>query len=105
LKAFELETDVSAIPRELAGVCLELGHFDDAVRACERAVALEPDSAELISNLALAYLLSARLPEASRSIAASLKLDPTDKIGQHLSRRITEVVEGKCEQPKSLKEL
>lgn len=101
-RAYELEKDVEAIPRELAGVCLELGKFDEAVEVAERATALDPGDAGLIGNLALAYLLAGRVEEAKKSILAAVKIAPDDEINSLLRRVITEVAEGKRPRPKSL---
>jgi tetratricopeptide (TPR) repeat protein len=40
--AYNLERNVEVIPRELAGVCLELRRFNEAVAVAEEALALDP---------------------------------------------------------------
>ncbi len=104
-RAFDLEKGVEAVPRELAGVCLELGKFDEAVSVAEQATTLEPDNAGLIGNLALAYLLAGRLAEARKSIVAAIKIDRSDNINEYLGQIITEVADGKRPQPNSLADL
>lgn len=68
----------------------------------EQAAALNPENADLIGNLAVAYLLAGRVAEAKRSIAAAIKINQDDKINNHLCRIIGEVADGKRPQPKSL---
>jgi tetratricopeptide (TPR) repeat protein len=104
-RAYELEKNVEAVPRELAGVCLELGKFDEAVSVAEQATALDPDNVGLIGNLALAYLLAGRIGEAKKSIASAIKIEQNDKINNYLDQIIAEVADGRRPQPKSLADL
>jgi Flp pilus assembly protein TadD len=104
-RAYELEQEEEVVPRALAGICLELGKFDEAVTVAEQAVVLAPDNVGLIGNLAVAYLLAGRVREASKSIAAAVKLDSDDKINRHLHQLIAEVTDGGRPQPTSLASL
>jgi tetratricopeptide (TPR) repeat protein len=103
--AYELEKNAEVVPRELAGVCLELGKFDEAVRVSENAAVLKPDDAGVLGNLALVYLLAGRIDEAQKSIAAAIKIAKNDKINNYLSQVIHEVAEGKRPRPLTLAEL
>jgi tetratricopeptide (TPR) repeat protein len=104
-RAYELEKNVEAVPRELAGVCLELGKFDEAVKVAEQAAALAPDNAGLLGNLAIAYLLANRTAEAQKSIAAAIRVTQDDKVNNCLDQVIREVAEGKRPRPYSLADL
>ena len=104
-KAREAEPNVEAIYRELAGVCLELRKFDEGVAAAERAVALNPQDAGLVGNLALAQFLAGRLSDAKRSSARALEIDAGDKINLHVRKLIDEVASGRRPQPESLADL
>ena len=104
-RAFELETETEAIPRELAGVCLQLNKFDEAVEVAEKAVALVPDSSDLLGNLALALLLVGRLEAAETTIAAALKHGDEDAINKRLQALIADVAEGRRPQPQALSDL
>ena len=104
-RAFELEKEEEAIPRELAGVCLELGKFDEAAMVAEHATAIEPDNVGLIGNLALAYLLAGRIEKAKKSITAAMAIDAHDQINGYLQRIIQEVADGRRPQPTSLASL
>lgn len=104
-RAYELEKNVEAIVRELAGVCLELGRFEEAVSVAEHGVTLKPDDAALIGNLGVAYLLAGRLKEADKSIAAAIRLAPCDVINLRLGQIIAEVVAGKRPLPTTLASL
>jgi tetratricopeptide (TPR) repeat protein len=101
-RAYELEQTVEVVPRELAGVCLELGKFDEAVKVAEKAVALDPGNAGLLGNLALSYLLAGRVAEAQKSIAAAIKISQGDKINNYLAQIIREVADGERPRPQSL---
>lgn len=104
-KAFDLEQGETVIPRELAGICLELGRGGEAVRISEHAVRSEPESGELIGNLALAYVIDGRLKEAEATIKTALQKDPSDTINQTLQKVIQEIAKGKRPKPKNLFDL
>jgi tetratricopeptide (TPR) repeat protein len=104
-RAYQLEQGVEAVSRELAGVCLELGKFDEAVVIAERAATIAPDNAETIGNLALAQLLAGKLLEATASSAKALELDPKDRINLRVRRILDEIVAGTRPQPKTLRDL
>ena len=103
--AYNLEKKVEIIPRELAGVCLELRRVDEAVAVAEEALALEPNSAELLGNLSLSYLLAGRLEHARRAIEAAIRIAPNDNINRTISRILSEIAEGVRQQPRSLSDL
>lgn len=104
-QAFEHEKEETVIPRELSGICLELGRAAEAARVSEHAVGCEPDSPELIGNLAVAYLIDGRIKEAEMTIQAALRRNPKDQVNQTLQRLIAEVSKGRRAQPKNLFEL
>ncbi len=104
-RAYQVEKNVEGILRELAGVCLELRRFDEAVSVAESAVSLDPGNVELLGNLALAFLLAGRLGPARKTIDAAARINPSDQINQTIARMLREVEEGKREQPKSLQDL
>jgi tetratricopeptide (TPR) repeat protein len=105
LHAYRVEKSVEAILRELAGVCLELRKFDEAVSLAEGALALDAGNPELLGNLAVAYLLAGRTEHGRNAIDAANKLDPNDSINQNISRVISEVEDGKRGRPESLQDL
>lgn len=103
--AYRLEKSVEPILRELAGVCLELRKFQEAVTVAESALALDPANAELLGNLALAFILAGRIEHARKAIDAATQLDPDDRINQAVSRILSEIEDGRREQPQSLHDL
>ena len=103
--AYNLERNVEAIPRELAGVCLELRRFNEAVAVAQEALALDPDNAELLGNLSLSYLLAGRIEHARRAIDAAIRIAPDDGINRTISRILSEISEGVRQQPRSLGDL
>jgi len=103
--AYNLEKRVEVIPRELAGVCLELRRFDEAVVVAEEALALDPDNAELLGNLSVSYLLAGRLEHARKAIDAAIRIAPNDRINRTVSRILSEIADGVRQQPGSLGDL
>lgn len=103
--AYAIEQNKTVIPREWAGVCMELGRLDEAIDIARKAVSIEPDNPELIGNLSIAYLLACRIDEASRSIDAALKIDSSDTINHTLRRLITETQDGRRPQPRTFSDL
>ena len=68
-------------------------------------MAQDPKDAELIGNLALAYLFDGRLEEARKTAAAAIKLEPNDAVNQSVSQIVQEVESGKRPQPNQLSDL
>lgn len=104
-RAYRIETKVEPILRELAGTCLELQRFDEAVEVAQAAVSLDPGNAELLANLAVAFLLAGRLAPARKAIDAAINIMPDDRINQSVSRILREIENGAREQPQSLRDL
>ena len=104
-RAYELEKETESVPREYAGICLELGYADEAVQVGEKAAALKPDNSETLGNLACAYLFAGRLEEANTTIGSALKLDANDSVNQLLRRMIADVASGRRPQPKMFSDL
>ena len=104
-KAFELEQGVEAVLRELAGVCLELAKFDEAVAVAERAAELSPADPATLGNLALAQLMAGQVTNAKVSSSKALSIDPDDRINRLVGSVIDEVSSGTRDQPKTLGDL
>ncbi|MFM9965104.1 MAG: tetratricopeptide repeat protein [Planctomycetaceae bacterium] len=103
--AFQHCEDNESVPREFAGLCLQMGRADEAVRIGERAASLRPDNHETLGNLACAYLVSGHFVEAKKTIDAALKLNPSDSINRNLARILNDVSSGRRPQPRNLIEL
>jgi tetratricopeptide (TPR) repeat protein len=104
-RAYRIEKNVEPILRELAGACLELRRFDEAVEVAQATVVLDPGNAELLGNLAVAFLLAGQLVPARKAIDAATKIDPNDRINLTISRVLREIETGRREQPQSLRDL
>ena len=104
-KGYQLEPNVEGYARELGGVCLELGKFDEAVVIGEKAAALKPDDRETLGNLSIIYLMAQRIDAAQKAINSALKIDPDDKVNQNLHALIESVANGQHPQPKSMKDI
>lgn len=103
--AYAIEKGVEAIPKELGGVCLALGRFEEAVEVGERCLALNPDSHELLGNLAVSYLLAGRVDEAAKALEYARKINDKDQINKRLGTIASQIISGEREQPQSLAEL
>ena len=104
-KGYELEPKVEGYARELGGVCLELGKFDEAVVIGEKAAALKPDDCETLGNLSIIYLMAQRIEAARKSIQSALKIAPDDNVNLNLNALIESVASGQRDQPKSMKDI
>lgn len=91
--------------REYMFECLQMGDTKEGIRAAEQAVGLEPENDGLVSNLALAYLIAARLPEAAKTVKRARKMNREDSVTENLERIIKEVRKGKRPQPSTLADL
>ena len=103
--AYEVEREQEVIPRELAGVCLALGRFDEAVEVSQRAVTLRPDDAESLGNYAVSCILAARLEPARKAIDAALARAPDDSVNRTIEEILTDIETGRRPQPSSMEEL
>ena len=104
-KSFSLQKEKADVAREYMFECLELGRTGEGVMVAEHALSLKPQDAGLLANLALAYTIAGRIPEASAAVEKSLSLNPADEITLNLKRVIREISDGKRPQPKTLGEL
>ena len=104
-KGNQLDPEVEGYARELGGVCLELGKFDEAVVIGEKAAALKPDDWETLGNLSITYLMAQRIDAARKAIASALKINPDDNVNQNLHALIESVANGQREQPMSMKDI
>ena len=104
-RAAQLDPTNTMILKELGGVCLDQGDFAGAVDVATRAVAVQPDNAELLGNLAVSQLLAGENTRAKQTISYALSNDPSDSINCNIRSMIDEVICGRRAQPKSLLEL
>jgi tetratricopeptide (TPR) repeat protein len=68
-----------------------LGHYEDAVVALQRAIALSPSYADARYNLADTLDQSGRANEALPHWRAYARLDPTSRWGNYARRRLKEM--------------
>ena len=89
------------LAREASLCAMDIGRTDPAILYAQNATQIEPDSAGLHANLALAYLLAGRIDEAQSSITRSLTIDPSDKISQTLGTIAQHFATSKNSPPKT----
>ncbi|MCG8650992.1 MAG: tetratricopeptide repeat protein [Pirellulales bacterium] len=104
-RALELDPENTVVLKELGGVYLDSGNFAEAVDAATKAVAIKPDDAELLGNLAVSQLLHRQSSQAQVTLRHAISLDPNDAINRNLQKIIQDVVAGKRPQPMTLREL
>lgn len=104
-RAAQLDPKDTIALKELGGVCLDQGDFDSAVQSATKAVAIRPDDPELLGNLAVSQLLAGDAAKANQTIQHALKFDPNDTINRNIQGVIGDVASGRCDHPKSLREL
>jgi len=74
----------------LADVYMSQGRYEDAAKAYERVVRLQPDNVEALNNLAYAYDRAARYEDSIRALKKVISLNPADAFGfNNLGRRLT----------------
>ena len=78
---------------------------DEAVQIGQKAAAMQPDNSETLGNLACAYLIAAKIPEAVATIQAAMALNADDRINLRIQAMINEVATGKRPQPRCLGDL
>lgn len=77
-RAFDLNPSHPAIAREAGIIACDLGDAPSAVRFCRAAVQNEPSDGGLLSNLALALLISGDFAAAQSTVNAALARSPDD---------------------------
>ena len=80
-RSYQINPSQVNVARE-ASLCAMGSHPDIAIVFAHRATQIEPTNAGLHANLALAYLLAGRLPEAQTAIDRALTGNPSDTISQ-----------------------
>ena len=104
-RAYQVNPSQSDVAREASLCAMDIGRGDAAVVFAYRATQIEPDSAGLHANLALAYLLAGSINEAQRSIDRSLSADASDTISQTIRAIIQHFSTNGRRPPKSASEL
>ena len=84
-RAYQENPSQPDVAREASMCAMDVGRHDAAIVFAHRATQIEPANAGLHANLALAYLLAARIPDAQASIERSIAADPADKISQTIN--------------------
>ena len=84
-RAYQENPSQPDVAREASLCAMDVGRHDAAIVFAHRAAQIEPANAGLHANLALAYLLAARIPDAQASIERSIAGDPADKISQTIN--------------------
>jgi tetratricopeptide (TPR) repeat protein len=80
LGALEQDLDFVDALAALGEMAFKMGDFDDAERYLERAVAIEPERADLFGLRGLNHLLRASTPEAREAFEAGRALRPDDEV-------------------------
>lgn len=87
-RAYQVNPSQAEVAREGSMCAMNLGRHETAIALAWRGHQIEPGNSGLLSNLALAFLLSGRLNDAGKAIKASLDKDPSDKISQTVAAMI-----------------
>jgi Flp pilus assembly protein TadD len=81
-RAYQVNASEADVAREASTCAMELGRHDAAISFAHRAVQIAPANPGLHANLALAYLLAGRIPDARNEIDCALASDPKDIISK-----------------------
>jgi Flp pilus assembly protein TadD len=103
-RAFDLNPGHRDVAREAGIAACEAGDGVAAVRFCEAAVGADPQDAGLLSNLALALLISGDFPRAQSVMSTALARAPED----NTIKTVQKLVEARSQlgwRPNSTREL
>jgi adenylate cyclase len=102
-RALELAADDGLVHHCHAAVLANLGNTDDAIRAWERAVELDPNNAGARAGLGIGNIFRGRADESLELIDGALRRSPADPLQYHwlcyralallLTRRVAEAIE------------
>ncbi len=74
-KALELGLDTDVIHKNLAGALQILGHYDEALQHLEKAIALNPQSADLVANRGVVHLTAGQFAKGWRDYQKRLDIN------------------------------
>jgi tetratricopeptide (TPR) repeat protein len=94
-RAYAINPENADIARELMIESICSDHTSDAVEVAKRAVRQNAMAADLVANLALAYLADGQLVEAREAVERAAKLAPGDEITRGLLVEIKAVQGGR----------
>lgn len=82
-KALEYGGDTNSDTYNEMAIChLEIGNYEEAKKALLKALAIEPESTKIISNLGYVALREGNIADAQKYFTTVLEFDPDDKIAQ-----------------------
>jgi hypothetical protein len=84
---------------------MDISRTDGAIVYAHRATQIEPGAADLLANLALAYVLAGQLENARGTITKSLTADPSDTISKTIQLIIQHFESNGRTPPKTAPEL
>lgn len=83
-KALEYGGDTNSDTYNEMAICyLEMNDLDNAKKSLMKALAIDPESTKIISNLGYLALKEGNVSEAQKYFATVLEIDPDDKIALH----------------------
>jgi tetratricopeptide (TPR) repeat protein len=94
-RAYAINPENADVARELMTESICSGHRSDAVDVAKTVVRQNPMAADLIANLALAYLANGQLVEAREAVERAVKLAPGDEITRGLLVEVKAVQGGR----------
>ena len=104
-KSWQAHPSHPDVAREASLSAMHLGRSNLAIVYAHHAAQLDPQSAGLQANLALAYLLAGQLQQAQTNIDLSLKADPADPISKSVQAIIKHFASTRQPPPKTLQDL
>ncbi|TWT30568.1 tetratricopeptide repeat protein [Blastopirellula retiformator] len=105
VRAVELEPENTILHKELGAICLARKDYPVALDTAIKAVAVKPDDAELLGNLAVIQMLSGSVDQAEATIEHAVRLSPEDVVNRNVQGIIADVVSGNRKRPETLEEM
>jgi tetratricopeptide (TPR) repeat protein len=93
------------LPRDAGITAMDLGQPGEAVEFLNEAIALRPDDAALVTNLALAHLFNQNPQEAKRVADYALHVAPRDAVNQQIVELVDAVLAGQRPCPHNAREI
>ncbi len=104
-EAYKLEQNNPDVCREATLAAVDSEDYEKAIKYSDASLELAPENAGLHCNRALIFMLMSKDKEANECVEKALELNPEDQITKNVQKIMTDIISGKRNRPKNMKEL